>query len=181
MIPPPPPTPPPATVAHQAQHHSTSVATLHTKASLLTPTRVTHCGRSGQLFRGRVPIFACLFFLCFFDCGDAEFWRFSLPYLGARGSAERSFPCVGGMLLCGADAEVVRHGPPLACGCTDVAPAIFDALYPLRGRPVWAFCPCPSSVVQHAPRTALLHVELADVGDLAGILILLREGGGVAL
>jgi hypothetical protein len=82
---------------------------------------------------------------------------------------------VGGISFCGADAEVVRRGPALACGCADVAPAFFDALYPLHGRPIWALCPCPSSLVQHA----LLHVELADVGDLAGILILLREGGGV--
>ncbi|KAJ7903022.1 hypothetical protein B0H13DRAFT_2335376 [Mycena leptocephala] len=86
-----------------------------------------------------------------------------------------------GQLFCGADIEVVRRGPALACGCADVAPAFFDTLHPLRARPVRAVCPCPSSFVQHAPRTALLHVELADVGDLAGILILLQEGGGVAL
>ncbi|KAJ7811216.1 hypothetical protein B0H14DRAFT_3479880 [Mycena olivaceomarginata] len=32
----------------------------------------------------------------------------------------------------------------------------------LRGRPVWSLCPWPSSLVQHAPRIALLHAELAD-------------------
>jgi hypothetical protein len=42
------------------------------------------------------------------------------------------------------------------------------------------FLPLLFDFVQHAPRTAL-DVALADVGDLAGILILLREGGGVAL
>ncbi|KAJ7836418.1 hypothetical protein B0H13DRAFT_2678127 [Mycena leptocephala] len=36
------------------------------------------------------------------------------------GSAERPFPRVGG-----ADTEVVRHDPALACGCADVAPAFF--------------------------------------------------------
>jgi hypothetical protein len=87
-------------------------------------------------------------------------------------SAERAFPYVGG-----ADTEVVRHSPALACGCTEVAPAFFDTIYPLRGRPVWGLCSCPSSLVQHASRTALLHVELPNVGDLVGILILLREGG----
>ncbi|KAJ7811214.1 kinase-like domain-containing protein [Mycena olivaceomarginata] len=50
----------------------------------------------------------------------------------------------------------------------------------LRGRPVWGLCPCPSSLVQYAPCIALLHAELADVRNLAGILILLREGGGAA-
>ncbi|KAF8200582.1 hypothetical protein K438DRAFT_1966047 [Mycena galopus ATCC 62051] len=63
-----------------------------------------------------------------------------------------AFPYVGG-----ADTEVVRRVPALAFGCADVAPAFCDVLYPLRGRPVW------------------------DVGDLVEILILLREGGGVAL
>jgi hypothetical protein len=46
-------------------------------------------------------------------------------------SAERAFPYVGG-----ADTEVVRRDPALACRCADVAPAFFDVLYPLRGRPV---------------------------------------------
>ncbi|KAJ7351515.1 hypothetical protein DFH08DRAFT_860623 [Mycena albidolilacea] len=65
-------------------------------------------------------------------------------------SAEWAFPCV----------EVVRRGPALA--------SFLDALYPckLHGRSVWAFCPCSSSFVQHAPRAALLHVNLPDVGDL---------------
>ncbi|KAJ7921071.1 hypothetical protein B0H13DRAFT_2318831 [Mycena leptocephala] len=63
---------------------------------------------------------------------------------------------------------------------TSVGVAFFDALYPLRGHPIWAFCPCPWSFMQHAPRTAFLHMDLPNVGDLAGILILLREGGGVA-
>ncbi|KAJ7240957.1 hypothetical protein C8J57DRAFT_1726930 [Mycena rebaudengoi] len=86
-----------------------------------------------------------------------------------RGSAERAF-----MSFCGADAEVVR------CGCVDVAPAFFDALYPLRGRPVWTFCPYPR-VLCSMLLTTLLRVELADVRDLPGVLILLRDGGGVAL
>jgi hypothetical protein len=86
-------------------------------------------------------------------------WRcgFSLACFGARGSAEWAFPCV---------VEVVRRGLVLACRCADLAPAFLDALYPLHGRPVWAFCPCSSSFAQHAPCTALLHVDLADVGDL---------------
>ncbi|KAJ7877176.1 hypothetical protein B0H13DRAFT_2347268 [Mycena leptocephala] len=83
---------------------------------------------------------------------------------------ERAFPFV---------VEVVRRGAALACGYADVAPAFFDALYPLRRRPVWAFCPSPSSFVGHAPCIALLHGELPDVGDLAGIVTLLREGAGV--
>ncbi|KAJ6533612.1 hypothetical protein B0H19DRAFT_1383609 [Mycena capillaripes] len=113
--------------------------------------------------------------------GDAEFWGFSLACFGTRGSAERAFPSMGGVLLCGTDTEVVHRGPALACGCADVAPAFFDALYALHERPVWALCSCPSIFVQHALRSALLHVGLAGVGDLAGILILLREGGGVSL
>ncbi|KAJ7254483.1 hypothetical protein C8J57DRAFT_614734 [Mycena rebaudengoi] len=98
----------------------------------------------------------------------------SLLHFSVRGSAERAFPCVGGMSFCGADAEVVR------CGCVDVAPAFFDALYPLRGRPVWTFRPYPR-VLCSMLLTTLLHVELADVRDLPGVLILLREDGGVAL
>ncbi|KAF8200549.1 hypothetical protein K438DRAFT_1966010 [Mycena galopus ATCC 62051] len=77
----------------------------------------------------------------------------------------------------GADTEVVRRVPAPAFVCADVAPAFFDVLYPLRGRPVWGLCPCPSSFVQYGPHTALL----ADVGDLVRILIPPREGGGVAL
>ncbi|KAF8162261.1 hypothetical protein K438DRAFT_1985196 [Mycena galopus ATCC 62051] len=95
--------------------------------------------------------------------------------------AERTFPCVGGISFCGVDAEVVCRGPALACGCADVDLSIFDPSYPLRGGPVWALCPCPSSLVQHAPCAVFLHVELADVGDLAGTLMVLREGGAVAL
>jgi hypothetical protein len=43
------------------------------------------------------------FFPSFFDCGDAEFLGFSLACFGAGGSAERVFPCVGGVSFCGAD------------------------------------------------------------------------------
>jgi hypothetical protein len=58
---------------------------------------------------------------------------------------------------------------PLGCGCADFAPAFFDVLYPLRGRCVWALCPCPSSLLQHALHTVILRVELTDGGDLDGI------------
>ncbi|KAJ7821701.1 hypothetical protein B0H14DRAFT_3875843 [Mycena olivaceomarginata] len=77
-----------------------------------------------------------------------NFGGFSLACFGAGGSAERPSPCVGGVSFCGADAEVVCRGPALACGCADVDPSILDPPYLLRGRPVCAFCPCPSSVVQ---------------------------------
>ncbi|KAF8200559.1 hypothetical protein K438DRAFT_1966019 [Mycena galopus ATCC 62051] len=83
--------------------------------------------------------------------------------------------------MCGrADTEVVRRVPALAFGCADVVPAFFDVLYLLRERPVWGLCSCPSRLMQHASRIALLHTKLADIGDLVGILILLQEGGGVA-
>ncbi|KAJ7884267.1 hypothetical protein B0H13DRAFT_2343751 [Mycena leptocephala] len=80
--------------------------------------------------------------------------------------------------------EVCRFAGRTWKSCVVVSRLPVDARtspQPLRGHPVWALCPCPSSFLQTAPCTALLYMELADVGDLAGILILLREGGGVAL
>ncbi|KAF8147240.1 hypothetical protein K438DRAFT_1989822 [Mycena galopus ATCC 62051] len=91
-------------------------------------------------------------------------------FVGASGSlpvfSSLVFP-IAGMRNCGgplflafrkaADTEVVRRVPAPAFGCAHVAPAILDMLYPLCGHPV------------------------SDVGDVVGILSLLREGGGVAL
>ncbi|KAJ7252918.1 hypothetical protein C8J57DRAFT_634271 [Mycena rebaudengoi] len=137
---------------HQVLFHHMSIPMLRTKARLKprrSTTRITtrgsalkhHCTtspfsatplltparESGQLFRGRVAILG-LSFLYFFDCGDAELWGFSLACFDARGSVERTFPCMGGMSFCEADAEVLCRGPALAWGCMNGAPAFFDAL-----------------------------------------------------
>jgi hypothetical protein len=125
--------------------------------------------------------FACLFSPCFFDCGDAGFWGFSVTSFGARGPAKRGFPAWEGCCFAGRTQRSCIAVPRLPLDARMSPQPSFDALYAPHERSVWALGPCPSSFVQHALRSALLHVELADVGDLAGILILLREGGGVAL
>ncbi|KAJ6525567.1 hypothetical protein DFH09DRAFT_1188348 [Mycena vulgaris] len=74
---------------------------------------------------------------------------------------------------------VMRRGPALACGCADVVPALFDVLYPMRGRPMWALC------LPFELRTASSTYCTSSCGARrcrrSRILILLREGGGVAL
>ncbi|KAJ6525529.1 hypothetical protein DFH09DRAFT_1416339, partial [Mycena vulgaris] len=73
----------------------------------------------------------------------------------------------------------MRRGPALACGCADVVPALFDVLYPMRGRPMWALC------LPFELRTASSTYYTLSCGARrcrrSRILILLREGGGVAL
>jgi hypothetical protein len=148
-----------------AQHHSTSIATLRTKARPKHKCSTTKTTPRRPVLKWAVVSWVsddlCLsFFPLFFDCGDAELRNF-LTGFSVKGSAERTSPCMGGMSFCEADAEVVRRGPALACGCADVAPAFF-----FLTRSTWcvALCPCPSSLVQHAPHTAF-HVELAEKAE----------------
>ncbi|KAJ7895428.1 hypothetical protein B0H13DRAFT_826877 [Mycena leptocephala] len=150
--PPPLPTPalplasPPATSAAPQREHRTAAheGTPRSPSAAVRILRRAGCPQAPMHHRsipgGSAPHTAVEVGSCF-----VEFWAFSPPCFATSGSAERAPPCVGWMSFCGADAEVVRRGPALACGCADVAPAFFDALYPLRVRPVWALCPCPSS------------------------------------
>ncbi|KAJ7351577.1 hypothetical protein DFH08DRAFT_100969 [Mycena albidolilacea] len=169
---------------HHHQFHSTRIVTLRTKARLKPKRSTTRTTTRGLPSSTTAPISVLSRQLrcshppgphtavevrsCFvgesFLSSFFRLWRYGI--LGVlscmfrwRRSAARAFPCV-------VEVEVVRRGPALACGWADVTPAFLDALYPLHGRPVWAFCPCSSNFVQYAPRTGLLHVDLADVGDL---------------
>ncbi|KAJ7832382.1 hypothetical protein B0H13DRAFT_2679149 [Mycena leptocephala] len=154
--------PPPATttrIKRSTRAQSTNIATLRTKArpnpsAALRELRRAVCLRAPlhhhQFFLGGstahagqghplrwkwaavswvsgdlLPVFSSL---VFFDCGDAEFGILSCTL-----RCERF--CGAGISLRGRDVVLRggRGGP------------FFDALYPLRVRPVWALCPCPSS------------------------------------